>query len=122
MKCSTIESFVVEDGHAYGPAVAALSDLSGLSREAVALQMTAVLAGLGGAAASVVSAAGEVHRVRLNTIILGADDPRQARLSELLLSPARYLQNDLLNLSRRVPREVLNQLAQTIRSEELTRR
>lgn len=88
--------------HEFGDAVAALAGLSGTSEVSAAIQSCNFLAALAGPRGGLVGLGGEVHPIGTSMISLGADSPAQARLTELLISPLRYLQEDLIEYNRRV--------------------
>ena len=92
----------------------ALSALSGVENDGAAIQAALLLASLAGPRAGLVTLGGEVQSIGSSLISIGGESPAQARLTELLFSPLRYLQDDLIEYGRRVSPEVLDRLSSAL--------
>ncbi len=76
--------------------------------------MALFLAALTGPRGGLVGLGGEVQPIGSSAISVGGDSPEQERLTELLFSPLRYLQEDLIDYSRRVEPGLRDRLATTL--------
>ena len=94
-------------------AIRALSILSGVPDDEVAVQVAAVLTALGGPHAGLMTLGDEFQPVGFHLLSLGRDSARQRRLTELLLQPLRFLQEDLLTYSRLAPGKQLDWMSST---------
>ena len=103
-----------EEYHDFGKAVAALAVLSGNSEVQTAIQVTIFLASLAGPRAGLVTLGGEVQPIGSSLISVGGASPSQVKLTELLFGPLRFLQDDLIEQSRRVSPDLLNRLSTTL--------
>ena len=95
----------------FGPSIAALSELSGVSPHHVVIQSAAVLTGVGGPHAGLLTLGQEFQSAGFHVISRAGESPQQHRLCELLLNPLRFIQEDLLNYSRWVPERKLKELS-----------
>ncbi|MDF1658755.1 MAG: hypothetical protein P1U58_14165 [Verrucomicrobiales bacterium] len=109
-----------KERHPFGEVVAALAALSGATEVQSAIQAASILASLAGPRGGLVGLGGEVQPIGSSMISVGGDSPEQARLTELLISPLRYLQEDLIDYSARVDPSLRNQLAATLADPDHT--
>ncbi len=91
-------------------AIEALSILSGVPAEEVAVQVASLLAAIGGPHAGLMTLGDEFQPVGFHLLHLGGDSARQHRLTQLLFQPLRYLQEDILSYSRLAPGEQLDSM------------
>lgn len=98
----------------FGEAVSALAVLSHNSEVQTAIQATNFLAALAGPRGGLVGLGGEVHPIGSSMISVGDDSAEQARLTELLFAPLRFLQVDLIDYSARVDPKLRNRLATSL--------
>lgn len=101
----------MNENHDFGEAVAALAALSGATQVQAAIQAASFLASLAGPRGGLVRLGGEVQPIGSSVISVGGASPEQARLTELLYSPLRYLQEDLIDYSARVDPSLRDRLA-----------
>lgn len=94
-------------------AIQALSALSGVSETEVAVQVAAIFTAVGGPHAGMITLADEFQPVGFHLLNLGGDSARQRRLIDLLFTPLRFIQEDLLSYSRLAPVEQLNRMSST---------
>lgn len=114
MEIVTSPILTMNENYDFGEAVAALAVLSGATEIQAAIQATNFLAALAGPQGGLVGLGGEVHPIGSSMISVGSDSPEQTRLTELLFSPLRYLQRDLMDCSSRVEPELLERLATSL--------
>lgn len=94
--------------HQVPDAIAALTILSGVPEEDIAVQVASVFTAIGGPHAGLVTLGDEFQSVGFHLLHLGGDSARQRRLIDLLLRPLRFVQEDLLEYSRLAPSEQLD--------------
>jgi hypothetical protein len=104
----------MKENHDLGEAVAALAALSGATKVEAAIQAANFLAALTGPRGGIVCLGEEVQPIGASMISVGGDSPEQARMTELLVSPLRFLQEDLIDYSRRVEPKVRDRLATSL--------
>jgi hypothetical protein len=101
----------MNDTPSFPKAIKALSALSGVPAEDVTVQVSALLTAIGGPHAGIMTLGDEFQPVGLHLLHLGGDSARQRRLTQLLLQPLRYLQEDLLAYSRLAPEKQLESMS-----------
>ncbi len=104
----------MKEDHSFGDAVAAIAALSGTTKVQAAVQAANLLAALTGPRGGLVCLGEEVQPIGASMISVGGDSPQQARLTELLVSPLRFLQEDLIDYSRRVEPKLRDRLATSL--------
>lgn len=104
----------MKEDHDFGDAVAALAELSGTTKIQAAVQAANFLAALTGPRGGLVCLGEEVQPIGASMISVGGDSPEQARLAEMLFSPLRFLQEDLIDYSRRVEPKLRDRLAASL--------
>jgi hypothetical protein len=104
----------MKENHDLGEAVAALAALSGATKVEAAIQAANFLAALTGPRGGIVCLGEEVQPIGASMISVGGDSPEQARMTELLVSPLRFLQEDLIDYSRRVEPKLRDRLATSL--------
>lgn len=104
----------MKEHHPFGEAVAALAAMSGTTEVQAAIQAAGFLASLAGPRGGLVGFGEEVQPIGSSIISVGGDSPEQARLTELLFSPLRFLQEDLIDYSARVEPGLRDRLATTL--------
>lgn len=92
--------------------ITALSALTGVPEEEVALQVACVFTAIAGPHAALNTYADEFQPVGFNLLHLGGDSPRQRRLADLLFQPLRFIQEDLLEFSRLASPEHLDWMSE----------
>jgi len=102
---------IMNENHDLGDAVAALAALSGATKVQAAIQAANFLAALTGPRGGLVCLGEEVQPIGASMISVGGDSPEQARMTELLFSPLRFLQEDLIDYSQRVEPKLRDRLA-----------
>lgn len=101
----------MNDTPSFPPAIEALSVLSGVPAEDVMIQVAALFTAIGGPHAGLMTLGDEFQPVGFHLLHLGGDSARQRRLTQLLLQPLRYLQEDLFAYSRLAPEEQLDSMS-----------
>lgn len=88
--------------------IQALSTLSGVPEESVAVQVACLLTAIGGPHAGLMTLGEEFQTVGFHLLHLGGDSARERRLHDLLFQPLRFIQEDLTEYSRLAPSEQLD--------------
>ena len=104
----------MKEDHDFGDAVAALAALSGTTKVQAAVQAANFLAALTGPRGGLVCLGEEVQPIGAGMSSVGGDSTEQARLTELLFAPLRFLQEDLIDYSRRVEPKLRDRLANSL--------
>ena len=108
--------------HQIPKSIEALSILSGVPNEDVAIQIACIFTAIGGPRAGLMTLGEEFQTVGFHLLHLGGDSARQRRLIDLLFRPLRFLQEDLLEYSRLAPPHQLDWMSKAYvedkRSEE----
>ncbi|MCG8602261.1 MAG: hypothetical protein MI807_19100 [Verrucomicrobiales bacterium] len=94
--------------------ITALSTLSGVPEEEVAIQVACVFTAIAGPHAALNTYADEFQPVGFHLLHLGGDSPRQHRLADLLFQPLRFIQDDLLEFSRLASPEHLDWMSEAL--------
>ncbi|MCB1078320.1 MAG: hypothetical protein KDM64_10890 [Verrucomicrobiae bacterium] len=95
-----------------GPVIEALSQLSGLDADTVTLEASAVLGALAGPQGGLIGWGGEFLRGRFHLVLTGPNSERHSRLLDLLLEPARLIQEGLRQTSAGILPSLVNEMAQ----------
>lgn len=86
--------------HQVPKSITALSALSGLPEEDVAIQVAGLFSAIGGPHAAINTVGDEFQPIGFDLLHVGGDSPRQSRLVDLMFQPLRFIQEDLLEFSR----------------------
>ena len=97
--------------HQIPKSIKALSILSGVPEEEVAVQIAAVFTSIGGPHAGLMTLGDEFQSIGFNLLHLGGASGQQRRLTDLLFQPLRFLQEDLTEYSRLAPSKQLDGMA-----------
>lgn len=100
----------MKDTPYYGYCISTLSSLSGVPPGDTALQVAAILGGVSGAMAGLVTAGDEFQHPGFNLINLAGDSPRHKRLQHILLGPLSHYQRQWRETSHATPRSALDLL------------
>ncbi|MAS93078.1 MAG: hypothetical protein CMO55_07760 [Verrucomicrobiales bacterium] len=91
--------------------IEALSVLSGVPEENVAVQIACLFTAIGGPHAGLVTLGDEFQSVGFHLLQLSGDSAKERRLLDLLFQPLRFLQEDLMKYSRLAPSTQLDWMA-----------